>query len=301
MILDLSDLLPAEDAIEHAAEQQKEPEAASKRVSVDGFLADIPAGEPLFFDIETVPDYERAAALGYELPPVPAEVDESELTEPEEFISKTAAEQKKLLDGLTAPQSWIEKVIAAERAGKDRKTVISQLESAADQGQSLRKKLSLTPETLRIVSIAVAVGDAPAVAFVDWEDSNEARMLETFWELAALSSPLVGFNVIGFDLPAIFARSAILGARPTCEIKLSRYSNDRVCDLMLRRWGSAVPAGWGLKQTCKAYGIEVPAGDVEGSQVERLWESDREKLAEYAESDVVITRELWKRWRGLFC
>lgn len=56
-----------------------------------------------------------------------------------------------------------------------------------------------------------------------------------------------------------------------------------------------------LKDLAKWYGIEVPAGDVDGSQVLELYQSDPEMLARYVRSDVEITRQLHGLWRGTFC
>ena len=56
-----------------------------------------------------------------------------------------------------------------------------------------------------------------------------------------------------------------------------------------------------LKQMAQLYGIDVPAGDFEGSQVEEIWNAgDYEMIREYVTSDVVITAALHKCMRGYF-
>ena len=56
-----------------------------------------------------------------------------------------------------------------------------------------------------------------------------------------------------------------------------------------------------LKDVARLYGIHVPAGDIDGSQVEELLNTEPEKVAEYCKSDVSITRELWSLFCGYFC
>jgi len=56
-----------------------------------------------------------------------------------------------------------------------------------------------------------------------------------------------------------------------------------------------------LKQLCKLYGIEVPAGDVDGSQVLDLMRSEPGKVGEYVRSDVDVTRSLHNKFKGFFC
>jgi hypothetical protein len=56
----------------------------------------------------------------------------------------------------------------------------------------------------------------------------------------------------------------------------------------------------GLKSIAKILGFPIPAGDVDGSQVEELFNTDPAKLADYNRSDVSITREIYLMYRGLF-
>jgi hypothetical protein len=48
-------------------------------------------------------------------------------------------------------------------------------------------------------------------------------------------------------------------------------------------------------------GIPIPAEGVDGSQVAELFASDPVKLGDYVRSDIQITRELHRRFRGFFC
>lgn len=46
------------------------------------------------------------------------------------------------------------------------------------------------------------------------------------------------------------------------------------------------------------YGIEIPCPDVDGGDVFTMSPEER---AEYVKSDVVVTRELYRRFKGYFC
>lgn len=81
----------------------------------------------------------------------------------------------------------------------------------ADAWETEVKRRSLDPLWGRVVCIAVGDRDLTA-----WRAEDEAPMLD---ELAALLAPLphgvglLGWNIDGFDLPFLYARSLLLGSR----------------------------------------------------------------------------------------
>jgi hypothetical protein len=171
-----------------------------------------------------------------------------------------------------------------------------------DEGD--RKTMSVTPEMCRICSFGWAMGDEVPMASVFGEkggtkdhDTYERAVLKKFWELAKRAKLIVGYNHLGFDLPVIYVRSAMLGVMPTRMIDFKPWGGE-VCDLMQARW----PRGGQkkLKDFARLMGLPIPAGDVDGSQVEVLLKTDPFKVGEYNRSDVSITRELHLAFRGLF-
>src|SRR5690606_25146061 len=78
------------------------------------------------------------------------------------------------------------------------------------------KKMATTPEMCRIVSMGYACGDGPVQSITFDKKVTEVEILGLFWSLAKnCRGPVCGYNILGFDLPVIFARSILLGIKPT--------------------------------------------------------------------------------------
>lgn len=276
--------------------------------------------EPCYFDIETVGDDSRAHLFNLDpLPPIPEEDDIAKMPDPEGVVAKTVDDAKKALDKLNCPPgAWLDQVADAERTkgkGGNRAGVFDAIEKARGKRQSVvalhderRKLLATTPEFCRIVSLAWAVGNGEPIAAVVGRDANgetvtEQDILKAFWALAYQHSPLICFNGLHFDLPVIFVRSAILGVPASRMLDLKPWGKD-VLDVYAVRFPKARASGDGKPRKLKAlaplYGIEVPAGDVDGSQVEELFKNDPAKLAAYNMSDVATTRAFYKSLAGYF-
>lgn len=266
----------------------------------------------LFFDLETIPDYERMESFG--LDPIP---DATPRMEPqgcpaaEELLKGTLEEFKTTLAKLNPVDDVLDEIDRIERiAKKPRKGIfdltadLRKQDSARDDALIARRKLmSVTPEFNRIVALgwndgrptkSMVVGEKNDIDFV----VDESHLLEFFWSVAAKTKFVCGFNILGFDLPTIFVRSILLDIAPTRQFDMKPWGAD-VIDLMKKRFPSGQAVG--LKKIAKAMGIVVPAGDVDGSQVEELWKADPSKVGEYVRSDVDLVKELHQRYSGFFC
>jgi hypothetical protein len=103
----------------------------------------------------------------------------------------------------------------------------------------------------------------------------------------------------------LFARSAILGVPSSRSFDLKPWGRD-VVDLFAIRFPKGPGAAGGgrpakLKELARVYGVEVPAGDTDGGDVERLLRESPHLLRQYVESDVAVTRDLHRKWAGYFC
>ncbi len=195
----------------------------------------------------------------------------------------------------TKPRSGVEKAVAAVKTARER------VKNAASDR---RKLLSVTPEYCRVAALGWASGSGEIESLTcgvhaECDTSDERVLLEAFWSLALDARPLIGFNVLGFDLRVIFVRSALLGVIPSRLFDLKPWSRD-VIDLMIIRFGSLSQA-MGLKKLAPLYGIEVAAEGIDGSQVAELMSVNPRLVAEYVRSDVAITRELYRKLCGYFC
>ena len=264
--------------------------------------------QPLYFDLETVPDEERMHL--FELDPLPELLPETPLANlmaPEEFLSQTLDVIRKWLETHNPPAAWLATIETTERQGKNRKGLMEAIGECrnaaavvAAAAAERQKLMSITPEYCRIVAVGAARGDAEINgAVVGLNGITEEDLIESLWLAIDECGPLVGFNVLWFDLPTLFIRSAILGVKPAKRLDLKAWGND-VVDLAKSRFPSATPKGMGLKTLARLYGIPVSAGDTDGSDVYRLWKEEPAKLAEYVKSDVEITRKLHRFYAGFF-
>ena len=266
----------------------------------------------LYFDIETVPDYERMRLFDLDVKKR-AEVDKCPATA--DLLKQTLDKIKEDLKFYNPCDEYLDSLDAAEKAAaKPRKGVFDATKELRNQDVDLRKTMSLTPEFNRMVALgwsldgdtgSAVVGQPIIPGGLTNEEAEviqptwtETLLVNTFWSLAKRSRHVCGFNVLGFDLPTIFVRSMLLDIPPTKQWDMKPWSAD-VIDLMKKRF----PAGpaMGLKRIAKAMGIEIPAGDVDGSQVEELLKNDPVKLGEYVKSDVVLSVQMHTRYIGFFC
>lgn len=266
-----------------------------------------PASSILFFDLETIPDYERRELFELDAIPEPAaRCAQMNCPSVDEILKGTLDDFKQTVLKLNPTDDVLDAIDAAERLSKKpRKGVFDITSELRRQDQpicnlifSQRKIMSVTPEMNRIIALGWSVGSGISNSMVVGDKIDERQILEKFWSLALTVKSVCGFNILGFDLPTIFVRSILLDVAPTREFDLKPWGAD-VIDLMKKRF----PAGQavGLKKLCRMLGIPIPAGDVDGSQVEELWKSDPIKVGEYVRSDVDLVKELHRRYRGLFC
>lgn len=272
---------------------------------------------PLFFDLETVPDYSRLAT--FDLPPVPpppAETPADKLPQFGDVLGGSIDAAKAALAKIVPPAAWCDQLEAAERAGKQRAGIFALIaaarnvrQEAIDAAAARCKLLSTTPEFCRIAAFGWAEGDGEVRSVVDGDThagADESDIIDHFWTMVGNGRPIVGFNVLGFDLPVILIRSALLGIMPTRTLSLSPHSNRDVIDLYLGRFGAKGNAGGAngkpgrLKSLAALMGIDVPAEGVDGSQVADLMQTDPGRVGEYVRSDVTITREYYRKLRGYF-
>lgn len=267
---------------------------------------------PLFFDLETIPDFSREHLFG--LPPLPDEIPETpmeNMLSSSEFLSMSLKEMPEILKGKNPPEVWIDEVDKVEsQKPKPRKGVLDILanlrsaKSDANQAAAIEarnKTMATTPEMCRIVAFGWALGKEEASCLLsDGTDECEVNLLEMFWLIVKdLRGPIVGYNCLSFDLPVILARSIMLGVRPTRPISLSKYGNRGVVDLMLSRFPGN---NWkGLSQMAKLYGLGGKTEGMDGSKVLETFQENPALVSEYCRDDVRITQSLYEKWSGYFC
>lgn len=306
--IDVSDLIS--DLMGEDDEDAAEGDAVDAAIS-DHLAAEIlaPAVEDsklegiLFFDVETVPDETR-----FPRPTVPDPVAMGEeldrlLANPKATVDHI----KEALNRNLIPDE-IEKIERTERAGKNRSGVMTAIASARNGGNPEFvewTKYSLHPLRCRIVTLGWAVGKNPVRSIVATNDDDERLLLRAWWMLIAdPERQHCGFNTLNFDLGTLCFRSLILGIHPTRSLNRSKWSSNReAIDLYQKLFPFGSPDGGGAdcKSICRSLGIEIPAGEMDGSQVLGLWDAkDFDGIGKYVESDVTIERELFYRTADVF-
>ena len=268
----------------------------------------------LHFDLETVPD-ESARSKHFGLAEIAAYVADSNLPAPGAFLAGTLDDLKK--STLCPTAEWIAEVRATERAAKKPRAgveaVLDGMLAAIDAPAALLKDriklLSTTPEYCSIAAFGWAVGDGDLESIVVGEHDgrgevyDERDILDRFWTLAR-THRLCGFNVNFFDIPVIYARSAILRVKPTCKIDTTPWK-DEVIDLYIKRFGpkgnTSKDRPGKLKELAPLYGCTVSAEDVDGGAVYGLMKEGKiQEVKKYVESDVGICQQLFELFEGLF-
>lgn len=271
--------------------------------------------QPVYIDIETIPDESRRHLFGLDEPVAVVEFRDP-VNEPAKLVEASIDQITEIMESFNPSEQYLANLEEAERTlvKKPRAGVLKIIKAirlsrqqsdpeAAEAAKS--KKMSLSPEMCRIVCIGIQIGrDGQPLSFVTNDhlggDISETDLIEWAWDCMKSASSVITFNGIGFDLPGIMARSILLGVRPTRQFDMSPWKTDMI-DLMVKRFPKGCPQGMGLKQLCKLYGIEPPAGDVDGSEVGRLFREDPKKLVEYNLSDIFCSVQLHKRFEGFFC
>lgn len=267
--------------------------------------------QPVYIDIETIPDESRRHLFGLDEP-----VEVREFSNPSDevptLIEKSVAQIQEIVAAYNPTEEWLVKLEAFEKLQKKPrdgvlkivKTIrLSRELGNGEEAEAAKvKKMSVTPEYLKVVAIGIAIGQNAPIGFVVNDHLggaiDEAELIAWFWEQAQSASSIVGYNILGFDLPALFVRSAIIGVSPTRQFDSKPWGTD-VIDLMVKRW----PKGgqMRMKDVGKLYGIDPDAGDMEGSQVYETFKTEPGKLVDYVKSDVALTQRLHGIWKGFFC
>lgn len=265
---------------------------ALKLVNEDSFKEGM-----LFFDIETVPDESR-----HPRPKMPEPVSMGEdldklLANPKTTVDwiKDALRKNLILEE-------IEKIERHELAGKNRVGVLDACAAARGGGNpefDEWKKLSLNPIGCRIAALGYAVGRGPIRSIVATTQDEERMLLFAWWQLVEGDRQHCGFNTLAFDVGVLGFRSLILGVKPSRILSRAKFNNREAIDLYQRLFPFGSPGGCDCKSICRALGIDIPVGDIDGSRVLDLWDvADWEGIGRYVESDVIIERELFYRTLG---
>lgn len=189
------------------------------------------------------------------------------------------AEAADFLEPPTAPSNY-----------KDETKIAAYIEKA--KAESLAR-CALDVDLCRIVCAGwVADGDGVRVA-VAKDAHQECDLLRTLWSLIGAHAQIVGFNVLGFDLPVLIRRSQYLGVE-TVGLSLDRYRTPHL-DLMEFLSFNGKLKYRSLDFYCRRFGIDV-VDDHNGKDIDALVKAgDWDAVAAHCRADLTKTRRLAER------
>jgi hypothetical protein len=145
----------------------------------------------------------------------------------------------------------------------------------------------------RILCIGYALNDEPTEIL--YENGDEKKMLQKFWDIAKNIDLFIGHNVMDFDLRFIYQRSVVNKVRPLKELNFARYRSNPIYDTA-REWNKWSGPMIGLENLALALGIPSPKDGIDGSQVYSFYQQDRVKeILDYCKRDVETTRRVYKK------
>lgn len=165
----------------------------------------------------------------------------------------------------------------------------------AEANQKALQTCALDPDLARVVAVGLGNPNTGRVsAFVATTDNEERALLSELWGLLRGQTTIVGYNVLGYDLPVLLRRSLYLGI-PAPAIQIDKYRHPSVIDLMqLLSFNGAIKFR-GLKFYAKRFGL--PCEDaVNGADIPALVAAGEwDTVESHVRSDVALTMALAQR------
>ena len=127
-------------------------------------------------------------------------------------------------------------------------------------------------------------------------DCKETLMIEETWEQIKTQSPVVGFNLLHFDIPFLVRRSWILGVPVPADVVFDRYgkiNRERFIDLF-ELWACGDRTEF-ISLNTVATAILGRGKTGHGSDFGKLWATDKAAAIQYCKDDVQLTWDLAKK------
>lgn len=190
----------------------------------------------------------------------------------------------------------IETIPASEEFHKTLKMLHGKKSRGDDDFDQYLLKTSFDGAYGRILCIGYAVDDDETSIL--YNENDEKKTLQQFWDLAQSADLFIGHNVMDFDLRFIFQRSIINGVRPPqnlINLPFARYRNNPIFDTM-KEWAKWSNNSVGLEHLALALGIPSPKDGIDGSQVWDFYKAGKvEEILKYCQKDVETTRAVYKK------
>lgn len=148
-------------------------------------------------------------------------------------------------------------------------------------------RAALSALTGRVLAIGYQAGDG----FGCFATGDEGEDIAGFWDLmtdnGAITNRIVGFNILGFDIPFLVRRSWKLGIPVPYSLFRGRWANEALIDLMDVWKCGCRDQSVSLRALARFLGVGDKTG--QGKDFADLLERDREAALAYLENDVRLT------------
>jgi len=174
-----------------------------------------------------------------------------------------------------------------------------------DPDKIAAKEAEHETEVMSRAALDATLSEICAIGYMDSEDEivecdtrDEVSMLTKFWDKCRYQvnsyGKIIGFNIVGFDLPYLIRRSWIKSV-PICEgIKRGRYFNDSHVIDLAEIWRLGEKNTFiSLDRLSRVLGTGEKSGS--GKDFAALLSTDREAALKYLANDLELTARLAKR------
>jgi predicted PolB exonuclease-like 3'-5' exonuclease len=163
--------------------------------------------------------------------------------------------------------------------------------------QNAIDKAALDPDLCRIVAIGWKSPGAPVQSAIASSSEDEREMLEGFWRRVTSDTVLVGYNIVGFDMPVLLRRSLYLNLPNVPQFSLNKYKpSSYLNDLMLMLSMNSALKYRSLDWYARRLGLPLPESPISGAEIPALVEADEwDEIRQHVEDDVHLTEHLATR------
>ncbi|MGR1582469.1 ribonuclease H-like domain-containing protein [Thalassobius sp. S69A] len=173
-------------------------------------------------------------------------------------------------------------------------------ENAENAAKEALAKTSFDPARGHICTISWAIDDdAPVVAHAETVE-READVIRAFFSAfrSFAKYTLVGHYIGGFDIRFILCRAVVLGIEIPRQIPRDPKPWDKSMFDTMTAWAGA-RGSIRMDNLASALGLEGK-GDFDGSMVAEAWANgEHQKIADYCVSDVIATRDIYRKFQAV--
>lgn len=178
-----------------------------------------------------------------------------------------------------------------------------------DPDKIAAKEAEHETEVMSKAALDATLSEVCALGYLSDEDEeptiivgSEEVILKNFWDLVREQvnnyGKIIGFNIVGFDLPYMIRRSWIHNIAICEGIKRGRYFNDSHVVDLAEIWKLGDKNNFiSLDRVSKVLGIGKKTGS--GKDFAALLQTDSKAAIEYLKTDVLLTEKLARRLNAL--